>query len=162
MLLLINPKHLIPNNCWNLLICWLLLMSGGALYKATRLNLRSKKIPGAKHANRHPGARKSHGANIRGKTDYSATIRLRRRFWSKVGTPSALSLWCACSQSSVAHYMTLRSARPNMPQQTTGLLTAPAHSSEAEMRPGPIFQQLVRLSVVQGGKLGGKTVVTFL
>jgi len=30
------------------------------------------------------------------------------------------------------------------------------------MRPGPIFQQLVRLSVVQGGKLGRKTVVTSL
>lgn len=49
-----------------------------------------------------------------------------------------------------------------MPMQTTGLLTAHAHSFEAEMRPGPIFQQLVRLSVVQGGKQGGKTVVTFL
>ncbi len=43
----------------------------------------------AKRTNRHPGE-KSHGANIRGKTDYSATIRLWRRFWSKVGTPSAL------------------------------------------------------------------------
>lgn len=49
-----------------------------------------------------------------------------------------------------------------MPTQTTGLLTAHAHSFEAEMRPGPIFQQLVRLSVVQRGKLGGKTVVTSL
>lgn len=49
-----------------------------------------------------------------------------------------------------------------MPMQTTGLLTAHAHSFEAEMRPGPIFQQLVRLSVVRGGKQGGKTVVTFL
>lgn len=49
-----------------------------------------------------------------------------------------------------------------MPRQTTGLLTAAAHSFEAEMQPGPIFQQLVRLSVVQRGKLGRKTVVTFL
>lgn len=49
-----------------------------------------------------------------------------------------------------------------MPKQTTGLLTAHAHSFEAEMWPGPIFQQLVRLTVVQGGELGGKTVVTFL
>lgn len=49
-----------------------------------------------------------------------------------------------------------------MPKQTTGLLTAHAHSFKAEMRPALIFQQLVRLSVVQGGKLGGKTVVTFL
>lgn len=49
-----------------------------------------------------------------------------------------------------------------MPTQTTGLLTAHAHSFEAEMRPGPIFQQLVRLSVAQRGKLGGKTVVTSL
>lgn len=49
-----------------------------------------------------------------------------------------------------------------MPTQTAGLLTAHAHSFEAEMRPGPIFQQLVRLSVVQRGKLGGKTVVTSL
>lgn len=30
------------------------------------------------------------------------------------------------------------------------------------MRPGPIFQQLVRLSVAQRGKLGGETVVTSL
>lgn len=49
-----------------------------------------------------------------------------------------------------------------MPRQTTELLRAAAHSSEAEMQPGPIFQQLVRLSVVQRGKLGRRTVVTSL
>lgn len=42
----------------------------------------------ANHTNRHPGE-KSHGANIRGKTDYSATIRIWPAFWSKVGTPWA-------------------------------------------------------------------------
>lgn len=59
------------------------------LYKATELNLRSKGKHWAKHTIRHPGE-KSHGANIRGKTDYSATIRFWHWFWSKVGTPSAL------------------------------------------------------------------------
>lgn len=49
-----------------------------------------------------------------------------------------------------------------MPTETTGLLTALAHSWEAEMQPSPIFQQLVRLSVMRRCKLGGKTVVTFL
>lgn len=66
--------------------CWL---CQEVIYKATGLNLRSKRMYWAKHTNRHPGE-KSHGANIRGKTDYSATIRFWRQFWSKVGTPSAL------------------------------------------------------------------------
>lgn len=94
-------------------------------------------------------------------TDYSATIRIWHQFLVQSRNALNTSLWCSCPRSSVAHYMILWGARPNMPSQTTGLLTALAHSFEGEMWPGPIFQQLVRLSVVQGGKLGRKTVVTF-
>lgn len=43
------------------------------------LNLRSKRMHGAKQTTHYTGGekKKSHGANIREKTDYSATIR----FW---------------------------------------------------------------------------------
>lgn len=142
-------------------MCWLLTMPWGAL-ESRRTEYKVKDDALSQTYQPPPWRKKAMVLILGEKTDFSATIRFWRRLWSKALHPVHFSLVSMPWVLNGTLHTIMTSHTKHVEADHRVIHSQPLHSFEAEMWTSPIFQQLVRLSVAQRGKLRGKTVVTFL